>query len=87
MQSYQPHWAKTVSYYHLLLQRYARRLVHDKSTAATIVQEVLESQYVLNYCFYHIQVKMFGRPAEKSLCRNRIKILFQTDAGKPPLTT
>jgi hypothetical protein len=105
MQNISPSAAKTIAYYHLLLQRYARRLVHDEATAAMIVQEVLKCQYelnflvpgrhlcgvlkidVLNYCFYHMQVKMFDRKAEKILCRNHITVLLQADAGKPPLTT
>jgi hypothetical protein len=48
MENYQPHLRKTVSYYDLLLQRYARRLVHDEILAANIVQEVLECQYNFN---------------------------------------
>ena len=44
----QPHLAKTIAYYDPLLQRYARRLVHDESTAAYIVLQVLECQYELN---------------------------------------
>ena len=48
MQTDQPHLAKTVDYYHPLLQHYARRLVHDGNMAANIVQEVLECQYELN---------------------------------------
>jgi DNA-directed RNA polymerase specialized sigma24 family protein len=48
MENYQPHLRKTVSYYQLLLQRYARRLVQDDNLAAKIVEEVLESQYNLN---------------------------------------
>jgi len=48
MENYQPHLRKTVSYYQLLLQRYARRLVQDDNLAAKIVEEVLESQYNIN---------------------------------------
>lgn len=48
MQNYQPHLRKTVLYYNLLLQRYARRLVHDEAIAETIVREVLECQYDFN---------------------------------------
>lgn len=105
MDNYQPHLRKTVSYYQLLLQRYARRLVHDETAAATIVMEVLECQYelnllvpgkhlrlvlktdVLNYCFYHIQVKIFDRKIEKVLCRNHIKTYFKEGALRPPLTS
>lgn len=48
MENYQPHLDKTVSYYDLLLKRYARRLIQDEEQAAKIVQDVLESQYDLN---------------------------------------
>jgi len=93
MESYQPHLRKTVSYYQLLLQRYARRLVRNETLAANIVQEVLEHQYnlnalvpskhlrqvlktdVLNYCYYHIQAKIFDRPAIKVPLRNLLKAL------------
>ena len=44
----QPYLAKTIAYYDPLLQRYARRLVHDDATAAYIVLQVLECQYELN---------------------------------------
>lgn len=98
----QPLLAKTIAYYDPLLQRYARRLLHDEITAANIVQEVLECQYelnslvpskhlrqvlktdVLNYCFYHMQVKMFGREPLLMPCRNHVTIVPQTDTGKPP---
>jgi hypothetical protein len=43
-----PRLAETIAYYDPLLQRYARRLVHDEDVAASIVLEVLESQYELN---------------------------------------
>jgi len=103
MQNYQPHLRETVSYYDLLLQRYARRLVHDEIIAANIVQEVLECQYelnslvpgthlrqvlktdVLNYCYYHIQAKMFSRQLVKVPWHNHIKPLEEKDAHKPPL--
>jgi len=93
MDNYQPHLRKTVSYYQLLLQRYARRLVLNDTLAANIVQEVLEHQYdlnslvpskhlrqvlktdVLNYCYYHIQAKMFDRPAIKVPLRNLLKAI------------
>jgi len=48
MENYQPHLRKTVSYYQLLLQRYARRFVQDEVLAENIVTEVLESQYNIN---------------------------------------
>lgn len=48
MENYQPHLKKTVSYYQLLLQRYARRLVQDEILAESIVKDVLESQYNIN---------------------------------------
>ena len=48
MESYQPHLKETVSYYQLLLQRYARRFVQDELLAAGIVRDVLESQYNIN---------------------------------------
>ena len=93
MDNYQPHLRKTVSYYQLLLQRYARRLVLNDTLAANIVQEVLEHQYdlnslvpskhlrqvlktdVLNYCYYHIQAKMFDRPVIKVPLRNLLKAI------------
>ena len=93
MYNYQPHLRKTVSYYQLLLQRYARRLVLNETLAANIVQEVLEYQYdlnslvpskhlrqvlktdVLNYCYYHIQAKMFDRPLIKIPLRNLLKAI------------
>ena len=93
MDNYQPHLRKTVSYYQLLLQRYARRLVLNDTLAANIVQEVLEHQYdlnslvpskhlrqvlktdVLNYCYYHIQAKMFDRPLIKIPLRNLLKAI------------
>jgi hypothetical protein len=96
MENYQPHLRKTVSYYQLLLQRYARRLVLDETVASNIVQEVLECQYyfnslvpskhlrqvlradVLNYCYYHIQAKMFDRPVIKVPLRNLLKTI-ETD--------
>ena len=43
-----PRLAETIAYYDPLLQRYARRLVHDEEAAASIVLEVLECQYELN---------------------------------------
>jgi hypothetical protein len=48
MENYQPHLLKTVSYYQLLLQRYARRFVQDEILAETIVRDVLQSQYNIN---------------------------------------
>ena len=48
MDNYQPHLRKTVSYYQLLLQRYARRFVQDDNLSAKIVEEVLECQYNIN---------------------------------------
>lgn len=42
------YFIKAVAGYSALLQRYARRLVQDESTASNIVQKVLESQYELN---------------------------------------
>ena len=44
----QPHLAKTIAYYDPLLQRYARRLIHNDTIAAHIVLQVLECQYELN---------------------------------------
>jgi len=99
----QPLLAKTIAYFDPLLQRYARRLVHDEITAANIVQEVLECQYelnslvpskhlrqvlktdVLNYCYYHIQAKMFDRPVIKVPLRNQLKTLVKTDEANNPL--
>ena len=103
MESYQPHLRKTVSYYDLLLQRYARRLIHDETIAANIVQEVLECQYnlnslvpskhlrlvlktdVLNYCYYHLQAKIFDRPVIKVPLRNQLKTIAEMDENKKPL--
>lgn len=48
MENYQPHLRKTVSYYQLLLQRYARRFVQDEILAESIVKDVLQSQYNIN---------------------------------------
>lgn len=48
MENYQPHLKKTVSYYQLLLQRYARRFVQDEILAESIVKDVLQSQYNIN---------------------------------------
>ncbi|MGN6195284.1 MAG: hypothetical protein ACTHOB_10120 [Ginsengibacter sp.] len=48
MENYQPHLRKTVSYYQLLLQRYARRFVQDEILAEKIVRDVLQSQYNIN---------------------------------------
>jgi hypothetical protein len=93
MENYQPHLRKTVSYYQLLLQRYARRFVRNETLAANIVQEVLDCQYyfnslvpskhlrqvlktdVLNYCYYHMQAKMFDRPLIKIPLRNLLKAI------------
>jgi len=48
MQINQPRLAQTIAYYDGLLRRYARRLIHNDTTAAHIVLQVLESQYELN---------------------------------------
>jgi hypothetical protein len=101
MENYQPHLLKTVTYYQLLLQRYARRLVVNETLAANIVQEVLECQYyfnslvpskhlrqvlktdVLNYCYYHIQAKMFDRPLIKVPLRNVLKAIEPAEQTDP----
>jgi hypothetical protein len=48
MENYQPHLLKTVTYYQLLLQRYARRFVQDEILAENIVRDVLQNQYNIN---------------------------------------
>jgi DNA-directed RNA polymerase specialized sigma24 family protein len=48
MQVKQGRLLEAIKYYDPLLQRYARRLVHDEEMGAAIVKEVLEKQYELN---------------------------------------
>ena len=48
MQVHQSRLVDTIAYYDPLLQRYARRLVHDEEAGAAIVMQVLEKQYELN---------------------------------------
>jgi len=48
MERKSPNLLWIVSYYDKLLQRYARRLIHDSGVAASIVKKVLETQYDLN---------------------------------------
>lgn len=37
--------AHTISYYKELLQRYARKMIHDETAAEKLVKKVLEDQY------------------------------------------
>lgn len=48
METNKPNLLWIASYYSSLLQRYARRFIHDAEVATVIVKEVLEAQYALN---------------------------------------
>lgn len=45
MKTVTPIQALTISYYKELLQRYARRMIHDETAAEEMVKKVLEDQY------------------------------------------
>ena len=47
------------------------------------LRQVLKAD-VLNCCYYHMQIKMFGRELSLIDCRNHLNIVPQTDSGKPP---
>lgn len=86
MENYQPHLRKTVSYYQLLLQRYARRLVRNETLAANIVQEVLECQYDLNSLVPSKHLRQVLKTDVLNYCYYHIQAqMFDRPAIKVPL--
>lgn len=51
MKTITPIQARTISYYKCLLQRYARRMIHDESVAEKLVKKALEDQYHIDELF------------------------------------
>lgn len=76
-----PHLARTIAYYDPLLQRYARRLVHDEDIAAAIALEVLESQYEMNLLMPGKHLRLFLKTDVLNSC---LYYLQMKQAGRKP---
>ena len=83
MQVNQPRLAETIAYYDPLLQRYARKLVHDEEAAAAIVMEVLESQYELNLLVPGKHLRLFLKTDVLNYCLYYLQVkMFDRKAEK-----
>ena len=88
MESYQPHLKETVSYYQLLLQRYARRFVQDELLAAGIVRDVLESQYNINSLVPSKHLRQVLKTDVLNKCYYHIQtMIFDQSIIKEPLSS
>jgi hypothetical protein len=73
MQVNQSRLVDTITYYDPLLQRYARRMVHDEEACAAIVKQVLEKQYELNLLAPGKQLRLVLKNDVLTYCFNYIQ--------------